>query len=54
MEDGCRADEPRMEGGWIADGGRMATGSNILAPAVNVLNENPSLVALGNNTMGNL
>ncbi len=54
MGRGWREDGGRMEGGWRADGGRMATGSNILAPAVNVLNENPSLVVLGNNTMGNL
>ena len=29
--------------------GRMAGGTNILAPAVDVDNENPSLVALGKN-----
>ncbi len=54
MEGGWAADGGRMEGGWRADGGQMATGSNILALAVNVLNENASLVALGNNTMRNL
>ncbi len=54
MGRGWRVDGGRMEGGCTADGGRMATGSKILAPAVNVLNENPSLVALGNDTMRNL
>ena len=36
-----------------ADGPRMASGKDILAPAVNLLNENPSLVALGKLTHTN-
>ena len=36
-----------MVSGWTADGVRMATGTDISAAALNLLNENPSLVALG-------